>query len=213
MHPKKIALNPNFVGRFDVRTSLAELPQADRAQILIVYGRRRVGKTELIEQVYRERNILKFEGIEGANESKQMVEVMRQLSEYTDQPLLAKIPVQTWQEVFQYIAQVTSTGIWTIYFEEVQWLANYESHFIAALKYVWDNSFRYNKQLLLILCGSSPSFMIKQVVHSKALYNRSSYEMGLAKLNLLVLARLSLTNLKRKLHCSPIKNNIRFNVF
>ena len=156
-----------------------------RARILILYGRRRVGKTELIEHVYSRRNLLKIEGLEGQSDYAQMCEVMRQLAEHTQQPLLKKITVTTWQEVLQYIAEVVSTGEWTVYFEEVQWLANYKSDFISALKYVWDNFFRHNAELLLILCGSSPSFIVNEIVHSKALYNRSSYEMRLTKFNLI----------------------------
>lgn len=185
MRTKEIFFNQRFIGRTKELVQLAKIGQSDKAHILILYGRRRVGKTELIEQAYRDRNILKFEGLEGRGEGEQRFEVMRQLGEYSGQPLLVKIQTKTWQEVFQYIADVVRQGRWTIYFEEVQWLANYESAFVAGLKYVWDNYFRHNNDLLLILCGSSPSFMIKEIVHSKALYNRSTHEMALTKLDLI----------------------------
>jgi hypothetical protein len=50
---------------------------------------------------------------------------------------------------------------WTLYFEEVQWLAEYKDDFIADLKYVWDNKFRHNPKLLIVLCGSSTVCEIK----------------------------------------------------
>ncbi|MFI5344498.1 MAG: ATP-binding protein, partial [Chlamydiales bacterium] len=65
-----------------------------------------------------------------------------------------------------------------------QWLAEYKNELISDLKYVWDNTLRYNPHLLVILCGSSPSFMRNQVVHSKALYNRSIYEINLKEFDL-----------------------------
>ena len=74
--------------------------------------------------------------------------------------------------------------MWTVYLEELQWLANYESKMISELKYAWDNYFRHNENLILILCGSAPSFMLDYVVHSKALYNRSQYEFHLKEFNL-----------------------------
>jgi len=43
----------------------------------------------------------------------------------------------------------------------------------------WDNYFRHNPNLLVFFCGSSPSFMIKEVMQSKALYNRSQHELNL----------------------------------
>jgi uncharacterized protein len=80
---------------------------------------------------------------------------------------------------FLLLANYLKTGKWTLYLEELQWLSNYESTLISELKYVWDNYFRYNPELIILLCGSSPSFMIDQVIHSKALYNRSQHEIHL----------------------------------
>ncbi len=75
-------------------------------------------------------------------------------------------------------------GEWTLYFEEVQWLANYEDRFIDELKYAWDNIFKHKQGLVLILCGSSPSFIINNVLHSKALHNRSTFEIPLREFSL-----------------------------
>lgn len=177
-------LKQEFINRCTEQKTLAELSRANEAVILMVYGRRRVGKTELIEHCYQERNLLKFEGIENKPEEVQRQHVMRQLAKYTDEPLLKDIRTTCWLDVFDYIHKYTQTGTWTIYFEEVQWLANYADNFISELKHAWDNEFRHNDKLVLILCGSSPSFMIKQVVYSKALYNRSQYEVHLQAFSL-----------------------------
>ncbi len=177
--------NNFFVGREFEQNRLREIAAQPGAKIIIVYGRRRVGKTELLEQTFKNRGLLKFEGQENLPEAKQIVFVMRQLAEYAQEPLLSKIEPPDWTQVLQYIAERTQTGQWTIYFEEVQWLANYETHFISALKYVWDNFFRKNRDLILILCGSSPSFMINKVIKSRALYNRSQYELPLKEFNLI----------------------------
>ncbi|MBI2343456.1 MAG: AAA family ATPase [Deltaproteobacteria bacterium] len=177
--PKRIVENRHFSGRDFERKKLARLAHAGEASIIVVYGRRRVGKTELIEQTYRKRNILKFEGIEGGSEQQQRQQVLWQLSEYLHDPLIAKLRLTTWTELFQLISQQTAKGVWTLFFDEVQWLAAYRTRFVAELKFVWDNYFRQNSSLLLILCGSSPSFIINKVLHSKALYNRSQHEIPL----------------------------------
>lgn len=90
----------------------------------------------------------------------------------------------TWLELFDFIAEKVSVGQKTLYLEEVQWMAEYKDDLISDLKIVWDNKLRHNRQLLLVLCGSSPSFMRNQVVHSKALYNRSMYEINLGEFSL-----------------------------
>ena len=56
--------NPHFVGREPYWQRLKEIDARDEAAVIVVYGRRRVGKTELIEQFFRERPILKFEGLQ-----------------------------------------------------------------------------------------------------------------------------------------------------
>lgn len=183
MKSKYINKNQEFIGRSEEVDYLFKIGNADKASILIIYGRRRIGKTELIEQTFRDRHLLKFEGIEGEDESWQQQEVMRQLSIYTQEPLLQNIKVNSWIDVFEYINKYISKGEWTLYFEELQWLTNYNTRFISELKFAWDNYFKNNKKLLLILCGSSPSFMINHVVHSKALYNRSQHELALKELN------------------------------
>lgn len=185
LHPLEIKLNSHFIDRTLEMARLKKAGAANEACIIIMYGRRRVGKTELLEQTFKERNILKFEGIEGLSHKAQFANVMKQFSEYANDELLAKVEIQSWADFFKILAKHTNTGKWTIYLEELQWLANYESTLIAELKYVWDNFFRHNPQLIIILCGSAPSFMLDQVIHSKSLYNRSQYEFHLREFNLI----------------------------
>lgn len=180
-----IEKNQSFIDRKYEVLYLQSLQAQPGARILIVYGRRRVGKTELLEQVFRDRQVLKFEGRDKIPPAQQMQFVMQQLSTYAEEPLLAKITVHSWVDVLMHIAEHIKKDVCTLYFEELQWLANYEDDFISALKYVWDNFLRHNKQLILILCGSSPSFMINHVVKSSALYNRSQYELPLREFNLI----------------------------
>lgn len=185
LSPKKINKNHAFTGRSLEQKMLAKIASSNEASVVIMYGRRRVGKTELLEQAFKDRNILKFEGIEGSPETIQQAFVMRKLSQYADESLLKKITIESWLDVFDYIDQYTKTGTWTIYFEELQWLADYQDNFINQLKIAWDDYFRHNPNLILILCGSSPSFMIKQVLHSKSFYNRSQHEFHLKEFSLM----------------------------
>ncbi len=184
MNPYQPIENNEFVGRETELARINEIEHRHQAAIMVVYGRRRIGKTELIEHAFAKRNLLKFEGIEGQSKQEQIDLVLHQLAKYTEDAKIAKLHFTHWREVFELIAEYLSDGKWTLYFEELQWLATYEDNFIADLKYVWDNFYRKNKNLLLILCGSSPSFMINHVLKSKALYNRSTYEIPLDEFNL-----------------------------
>lgn len=181
---KVIKKIPTFVGRKAEWQRLVTLGQAKEASILVVYGRRRIGKTELLEQVYADRHILKFEGIKGKSEEEQKSHVLWQLAEYIQEPLLAKLKVETWVEIFKLMHDRIPDGRWTIYFEEIQWLADYKDGFVSELKFAWDNYFRHREGLLVILCGSAPSFIINHVIFSKSLYNRSQHELHLKEFSL-----------------------------
>ena len=183
--PKKIKKMENFVGRKAEWKRLTAIGQtSSEPAILVVYGRRRIGKTELLEQVFAKRNILKFEGIRGKSQEQQKAHVLWQLSEYVQDPLLSKLKMDSWVEIFKLINDRVPEGKWTIYFEEVQWLADYKDAFISELKFAWDNYFRYRESWVIILCGSSPSFIINHVILSKSLYNRSQHELHLKEFGL-----------------------------
>ncbi len=173
-----------FVGRTDEMKIIKDASISGEAGIVVVYGRRRVGKTELIEHTLHERNLIKLEGVEDGDKQAQMVRVLYQLSKIHNDPHITRMQFNTWLEFFDFVADKISKGKWTLYLEEVQWLAEYKNELISDLKYVWDNKFRHNSDLLIILCGSSPSFMHNQVIHSKALYNRSIYEINLSEFSL-----------------------------
>jgi len=184
MKPLKIKEKKNFIGRRREMERLKKIADSKEASIIIMYGRRRIGKTELLEQAFRERNVVKFEGIEGLSVKEQLASAVSQLARYTQDDLLTKVVLSSWREFLLLLADYVKRGRWTVYLEELQWLAGYQSTLISELKYVWDNFFRHNQDLILILCGSAPSFMLDYVVHSKALYNRSQHEFYLRELSL-----------------------------
>jgi AAA+ ATPase superfamily predicted ATPase len=174
-----------FIGRKGPLQRLREIAAQNESAIVIVYGRRRVGKTALIEHAYGGRNPLKIEGIEGREEAYQIESALAQIARFTGDPMHALIRTEShagkpsWRNVFELLHSIVASGVWTLYFEEVQWLAAYKDSFAGELKFYWDNFFRHNPRLLIVLCGSSPSFMINHVVKSRALYNRSLHEIPL----------------------------------
>ena len=174
----------NFLGREHETSRLGDLAARRESAVVVVHGRRRVGKTALVHHVFGKRNLIKIEGIEGENREYQISSFLQQLAQHFKEPLLQKIKFKSWREPLMELAERTSTGPCTIFLEELQWLADYENDLIAELKFVWDNYFQHNRDLILVLCGSSPSFMISNVLRSKALYNRSLSEIALKPFSL-----------------------------
>lgn len=183
-----------FIGR-EIELELAGKVSNQRPAILIIYGRRRIGKTSLVEQGFRGQSILKFEGLEGLSKSDQVKTFLKQLVKYLEdkdeknldiiKSLIKKLDVSLgWFEALGILATYVRNKKLVIFLEEFQWLASYDDELISSLKYYWDNEFKNQSNLLLILCGSSPSFMIQHVVYSKSLYNRSQYEIPLQPFSL-----------------------------
>ncbi len=175
----KVLRNPSFVGRQEERAALLEVDARPDPSIVVVYGRRRVGKTELLEQTYRERNLLKFEGLESGNPARQMEHALYQLAQYAGDSAIERLRFTRWLEFFEYLARFVGRGVWTVYFEELQWLASYRHDFVSELKHAWDNTLRRNPHIVLVLCGSAPSFVVGKVLRSQALYGRVFKEIQL----------------------------------
>jgi hypothetical protein len=171
--PLKIKENSKFRGRNEEQKRMLALTSGAKACIIVVHGRRRVGKTELIEQTLRRRKLLKFEGLEKQSKKKQLDQFARTLKQYIKDKLAGDFRFKSWVEAFETVARYVKDGKYTLYLEELQWLANYQNELVSSFKHVWDNHFRHNPKFVVIMCGSAPSFMINKVLHSSALYNRT----------------------------------------
>lgn len=169
-----------FVGReYELELIKERLADRSKAQLLIIYGRRRIGKSTLIRKSLEERrNVLYFEGIQGESTKSQIDQFLSDLSRQTGR---VKLAARNWREVFQGLGEIISDGRWIVVFDEFPWMAVGRSGLVSDLKLYWDRWSR-NKGLVLFLCGSVSSFMIKHLVHSKALHNRKTLEMCLGPL-------------------------------
>lgn len=126
MNDTKRPIKPRrFVGRKSELKYIQKAANAGEAAILVVYGRRRIGKTELIEHALHDRNLIKLEGVEDGDTQAQQYRVLYQLSKVFNDPHITHMRFHTWLELFDFIASKVSAGVWTLYLEEVQWLAEY----------------------------------------------------------------------------------------
>lgn len=110
-----------FINRTVEVKELEQLSKGAEPKIIIVYGRRRVGNTELIEKVFGNRRLMKFEGLEGADDQAQRKEFLRQLITLSkDLSLLTSSP-STWTKAFELLTPHQKANNTTLYFEELQW--------------------------------------------------------------------------------------------
>lgn len=161
-----------FFGRKQELQILQQLIQSEKATIGVIYGRRRIGKSELIKKGLEKHTTLSFEGLENRPKQEQIENFLFQLAYQTGKN---KIPgkVHCWKEAFLLLYEELQQNPAHIVFDEFQWMANYRSEIVSELKLVWDQYISQIRGTTLILCGSIASFMTTQVIKSNAMYGRT----------------------------------------
>lgn len=96
-----------------------------------------------------------------------------------------EIAVQSsWMEAFRQLSMaienVPKNKRITIFLDELPWLATRKSNFLKALEYFWNTNWVYRKKLILVVCGSAASWMLKKIVYAKGgLHNRITVNISL----------------------------------
>lgn len=175
-----------FKGRKSELSLLRQENWRDRGRLIVVYGRRRIGKTALIEEAFKGEAFWKFEGLEGLSTKSQLKMFSKNLSQY-----VGKDPCfyGDWMEALQDLADhcdeyhSKSKSRLTIFFDEFQWMCEMKPKLVSLFKYYWDNHFSKNKSCNFVLCGSISSFIVAKVIQSKALYGRVDIELNVQELD------------------------------
>lgn len=154
------------------------------SSLIVIYGRRRIGKSHLIAEYGKNKTFWSFEALENTTSPAQMKHFQEQLSKYIHDELLLQIRFLNWNQIFRYLTEKIKgqKNKTVIFFDELQWMAAGQSKLISLIKYYWDNEWK-NINVQLILCGSIASFMVDRVIKSKALYGRIDLELLIRELS------------------------------
>ncbi len=169
-----------FIGRLQELSLLEEAYTADKNCLAVIYGRRRIGKSSLVKQFSLDKPLFyTFEALENEDTKGQIQHFTSLLKEQVQDPLLSNITFNNWHDVFSYLTEKVikrkSPKKLVIFLDEFQWMAAGRNRLVSLVKYFWDNHWK-EKNVMLILCGSVASFMVKKVLSSKALYGRINLE-------------------------------------
>ena len=167
-----------FIGREKELRALGNIISSDRSTVGVIYGRRRIGKSELIKKAFDKEKVLIFEGLENRPKQDQLTHFVFQLI-YQARQEFSGTKAKTWQEAFLLLYQEIKHNRSHIVFDEFQWMANYRSEIVSELKPVWDQYISKIPGITLILCGSIASFMTTKVVKSSAFYGRTDLVINL----------------------------------
>ena len=164
-----------FIGRESEIKLLRDLADRESAELVSITGRRRVGKTQLVKQVFEEELDFHLTGTQSKTMKHQLRNFAFILGEQTGLGPEQPVP-KDWQEAFFTLiyhlkAQKKSEKL-ILFFDELPWLATPRSGFLEAFSFFW-NSWAEQRNILVIICGSAASWMINKVVRNKGgLHNR-----------------------------------------
>jgi AAA+ ATPase superfamily predicted ATPase len=173
-----------FVGRKKELEELNALLNKKAASLVVVKGRRRIGKSRLLEEFGKKKNVLKFIGLapqEDTTRQVQLDEFARQLSQMTHLP---EVKANDWGKLFSLLSSQVQKGRIIVILDEISWMGSEDSDFLGHLKTAWDEQFSKNPKLLLILCGSISSWIDDNILNSKAFFGRVSWTLNLEPLPL-----------------------------
>ncbi|MDO4284637.1 MAG: ATP-binding protein [Eubacteriales bacterium] len=168
-----------FIGRQEELQFLEHHYAAAGGQLVVLYGRRRIGKTELLRKF--------CEGKEHIFYSCTEIPDAQQLASFSERLLSAGLPAaryirqfSDWESALRSLPELPFSGKKLIVIDEFPYMVKSAPSLPSLLQKLWDESLRH-QNILLILCGSSMSFMEKEILSEKnPLYGRAS---GILKMN------------------------------
>jgi AAA+ ATPase superfamily predicted ATPase len=173
-----------FIGRKTELARLKKLQEKKIASFVVVHGRRRAGKSRLIQEFAKDNRFYTFTGIppiKGVTSQNQRDEFMRQMGE---QMRLPSLVINDWGDIFTLLTRQTEEGQVVILLDEISWMGSEDPTFLGKLKNAWDLGFSQNPNLMLIVCGSVSSWIEKNIISSTAFLGRPSLYMTVDELPL-----------------------------
>lgn len=173
-----------IIGRRRELVVLEKVYNSKEAELLAIYGRRRVGKTHLVNNYFREKGIyFELTGTKDAKMREQIVNFSNEFSRVFLNDEKAASP-KNWTEAFgrlkTELGKAGKDNRIILFFDELPWLASQRSGFLPALENFWNTFASRDKRIIVIICGSAASWMIKNVIFGKGgLHNRVTRRMRL----------------------------------
>lgn len=174
-----------LIGRDKEKNILLNCVKEEYSQFVAVYGRRRVGKTFLIRETFENKFNFQYTGAANMPARKQLSRFRRALKEYrqTDTPEL-----NNWGDAFSELKRFIinqPNGKKLIFLDELPWMDAPRSGFLSELESFWNGWASARKDIVLIVCGSSTSWMMKKIIKNKGgLHNRLNHRISLKPFSL-----------------------------
>lgn len=174
-----------IIGRKSEIKVLKDALKSSHSELIAVYGRRRIGKTFLISKVYS--SVIKFEitGIYKIPLKDQLKNFHLLLNARYKRSKEPKSWVEAFHELSKYCDRIKTKSKKVIFIDEFPWLDSRKSNFLPAFENFWNAYAAKRSDMVIVICGSAASYMIKKIINSKrGLHNRLTHNIRLSPFDL-----------------------------
>ncbi len=173
-----------IIGREKEIDRLKEYVSSNRSEFIAVYGRRRVGKTFLLKELFEGKFTFRITGRENVKIKEQLLNFSYALADCFG----TEVYPQNWAEAFRILSkniEKQPTGPKIIFIDELPWFDTAKSDFISALEYFWNSWAYYRSDIKLIVCGSATSWMLSKIINARGgLHNRVTHKLLISPFSL-----------------------------
>lgn len=148
-----------------------------KSEFVAVYGRRRVGKTFLIREVYKNDLTFQLTGLANVSLNQQLSQFHADLLKHNLDVNWDPKPASDWFVAFRQLSKLIEYSIKetkkVIFLDELPWLDTRKSKFLSALEHFWNSWASARNDIVLVVCGSAASWMLNHIINNKGgLHNR-----------------------------------------
>jgi len=181
-----------MIGRKEEQAELQQILESKQSEFVVIFGRRRVGKTFLIREFFKNKFTFYHTGVSKPKMTIQLNLFNSSLNEYGKIPYpKSKNWFKSFENLVHLLKNVKTKGKKVIFIDEMPWMDTHKSSFVSALEWFWNSYASAQKDLILIACGSASTWIMNKVLKNHGgLHNRVTRQIYLKPFNLAECERL-----------------------
>lgn len=176
-----------FIGRDNKLNDLQGLWSKKGSSLVVCWGRRRIGKSTLIQEFAKRSKVqfLEVQGLAPAHGIAPQMQVDHFMKTISGQLNLPTMKVEGWQDAFDFlVTQIKPQEKTILFLDEISWMASGNEQFLSHLKIAWDTKLSKFPKLILVLCGSVSSWINDHILKHTSFLGRISMDLHLQELTL-----------------------------
>ena len=164
-----------LIGRHKEQSILKNCLESGRSEFVVIYGRRRIGKTFLVRRFFNDTYDFSFVGKHEMPREQQLADFAKALQRYSSSEFAPEL--KNWTQAFDSLARLLeakdANRKKVIFFDEMPWMDTPKSDFVSSLENFWNGWAAMRDDIVFVACGSATSWMIDSLLHNQGgLFNR-----------------------------------------